>query len=221
VLIRHGPTGLWAYNPDLEESGPNAAAYTSLYSSSVGQTTSSSPLALNANARLIYRVEQRSTTNPSGGLKMIDLGNLTAKEVRLTTEGDLDIETMGSVGLIYASGRLVGLGPSSAATTGAGTSGDPFRKRYAVYTADVKDRGGVGQPPVQWVRDPVDANEPNGFLSGTANYRGIWKKWSGPYPNGKYYVTTQGNQSVYEYTPTFSGTSVTLQQVTGLILRPI
>lgn len=193
-----------SYNPDLEDGGPNPNAYTALFTQS-GSAVESSPLAINAPQRLVYRIDRRTSGNPGGGLKMINLNNLQAKEVLLATVGDTQIETYASAGLLYRDNRLVGLGPSSVAG------------RWAVYTAIVDGRGLPGQPAVQWVRDPVDANEPVAPASNA--YRGIWKKFNGPFSDGKYYVAALADQNVTQYTPTWTATTHTVDEVADLLIE--
>jgi hypothetical protein len=195
ILYRYS-NGFAAYDPDLEDGGPNTAAYTDLFVQS-GSVTSSSPLAINAPARLCYRIDSANKH-----LCLVNLNNLQAKEVVLTCTGNLEVLAMSGPGLLYRDNRLVALGPSSVAG------------RFAVYTAVVDGRGLAGQPAVQWVRDPVDANEP--ASTGT---HGVWKKFYGPYNDGKYRVFNQPNQNVYEYTPTWTSTTHTLDEVTDLLIE--
>jgi hypothetical protein len=197
-MILRLAAGVWAYDPTLENGGPNAGAYTQLFAQSAG-TVASSMLAIDAPNRKTYRIEKNV------GLRMIDFNNLGAHERTLTTTGDTAINGATAPGLLYVDNRLVALGPSSVAG------------RFAVYTATVEGHGLPGQDPVQWVRDPVDANEP---AVGIAIHNGIWANFFGPI-GGKYYFVNNDNddQLVGEYTPTWTATTHTVNEVSDVAVE--
>ena len=190
-----------AYDPQLEVAGANAAAYTTLFSQT-GTTVSGSTPAFDSVGRKFYRIIPRGTTPQ---ITMIDLNNLSAKEVFLATTGDVQIETLvgGAQGCIYADGRIVALGPSN------------IVGQLSVYTAIVDGHGQAGQPPVQWVKDAATANEP---FYDTVGHRGTWKKFFGPLASGKYYFIGWYDKNVWEYTPTWSVTTKTVDLVGGLTI---
>jgi hypothetical protein len=197
-MIMRISASVYAYDPTLENGGPNASAYTKLFDQSAG-VTSGSPLAIDAPNRKAYRIEQNV------GLRMIDFNNLSVKERTLVTTGDTAIHGTTAPGLIFADNRLIALGPSSVAG------------RFAVYTASVEGRGLSGQPPVQWVRDPVDANEP---AVGITKHNGIWNNFFGPVASKYYFVNNDnGDQLVGEYTPTWTSTTHTVDEVTDLVIE--
>jgi len=211
--------GFYSYNPLVELSAPNASAYTLLFSQTANNVAGST-MTIDPINRRIYRVEQRTASNPSGGLKMIDLNNLQAKEKTLATAGDVEIETGAgtggiisgySPGLVYDAGRLVGLGPSTTFSTSAKTG------EWAVYTAVVPETVSTATS-ILWLRDtsaPGAQPQFSSGASGTNGNHGVWKKWFGPV-GGKYYIINQSSGNVWEYTPSWTATQTILDQVTDL-----
>lgn len=199
LLVRTSDA-LWTYDPDLD-TGPSASPspYTKLFNQD-SNLVDGSAIAMDATERRYYYIPYRSAS-ATPGIRMCDLNNLTLKDQVLLTEGDVQIETMRSCGLLFVDGRLVGLGPS--ATAG----------KFAVYTAIVEGRGLPGQPKIEWVRDAADVNEP--ASTGT---HGIWNKFFGPIA-GKFYVINQPDQDVYEYTPSWTSTDVTIDVVSDLLVE--
>lgn len=195
-MILRLSSSVYVYDPTLENGGPNTAAYTKLFDSSGGAVSSSS-LAIDSPNRKCYRIDQSSKA-----LKLIDFNNLGQKEVTLTTTGDTQILSATAPGLLYRDNRLIGLGPNSTNTG------------FAVYTAIVEGHGLAGQPPVSWVRDAVDANEPAYVIT---PLNGVWNNFFGPI-GGKYYFQNNmtHDQTVQEYTPSWSSAAThTVHEVAG------
>lgn len=216
VLYLRTAQAFYSYNPLVELSAPNAAAYTLLFSQSAANIEGST-LALDSINRRIYRIERRTSSNPTGGLKYIDLNNIAAKEKTLPTTGDVDIETgTGAVGivagyspgLIYADNRLVGLGPSTTFSTAAGTG------EWAVYTLTPPLQPSTGVT-MAWLRD---TSAPGSQPPENGNH-GVWKRFTGPSTSGKYYVINRWDGNVWEYTPSWSPTGLILDQVVDLNIQ--
>jgi len=217
--------GFYSYNPLVELSAPNVAAYTLLFSQTAANTNAST-LVLDSENRRIYRIEQRTASNPTGGLKMIDLNNLQAKEKTIPTTGDVDIETgppsgiiMGySPGLIYSTdNRLVAMGPSTTYSTAA-RSGE-----WAVYTIAAPTEVSTATT-LQWLRDPAAPGAQPQYSSGggTANgSHGLYKKFFKSSTGGYFVVTPHGKvtRNVWQYTASWGPTQNILDQVTDLNIQ--
>lgn len=195
-MILRVSSSVFAYDPTLENGGPAGSAYTKLFDQS-GSVVASSTLAIDGPNRKCYRID-----GSGKALKLIDFNNLGAKEVSLTCTGDTQILSATAPGLLYRDNRLVGLGPSATAN------------KFAVYTAVVEGHGRAGEPPVAWVRDAADANEP-GYVVTPLN--GVWNNFFGPI-GGKYYFQNNmtDDQTVQEYTPSWSSAAThTVYEVSG------
>jgi hypothetical protein len=70
---------------------------------------------------------------------------------------------------------------------------------------------------VQWVRDPVDANEP---AVGITTHNGIWQNFFGPVASKYYFVNNDNDdQLVSQYTPTWTSTTHTVDEVADLLIE--
>ena len=230
VMYLRTSAGFYSYNPLVELSAPNPSAYTLLFSQTAANTAASTLVIDTLNHR-VYRIEQRSASNPNGGLKVIDLNNLQLKEKTLPTSGDVEIETGAGMaggivvgyapGLVFdsASSRLVGLGPSTTFST-ALRSGE-----WAVYSAVVPQSVSTNDN-ILWLRDPSGTqpqHSSGALLSSNAvanGSHGMYKKWFAY--GGTYYGIALNGMStgdVWSYTPSWAATQNILDQVTDLNIQ--
>lgn len=218
LLYIRTSAGFYSYNPLVEISAPNVAAYTLLFSQTAN-LVSGSPLVIDAQGRKIYRIEKLTTGGT--GLRVIDLNNLQAKEKVQPTSGDTDIEvgtgangvlTGGPAytpGLLFKDDRLVGLGPSTTFSTSAITG------EWAVYTL-IPPSTPSTSVTVAWLRDTsAPGVQPPYSTGANKGNHGIYKKFFQS-STGGVFVVNQWNGNVWQYTPSWTASGLILDQVTDL-----
>lgn len=222
LLYLRTSTGFYSYNPLVELSAPNAAAYTLLFSQSGGMTAGS-PLVLDSVGRKIYRIDR---VTPTGGtcLRVIDLNNLQAKEKTIPTTGDTDVETgipatsiltggpAYAPGLIFADNRLIALGPSTTYSTAIGS----VHGEWAVYTL-IPPATPSTSVTIAWLRDTSAPGAQPPYVSTSSGWysHGVYKKFFRS-STGGYFVFHQMDGNVWQYTPSWNPTGLILDQVTDL-----
>ncbi len=180
VWDAHGERLLVRLGNEFVAYTPKSDGYTRLFTQQAGNASTSSSLALDPKSRRIYRLVPAAK---SGGLRMIDLEDLGAKEQTLATEGDTGIERLSGVGLRVHGGRLFGMGKTEDG------------KHGAIHVLDPADCGRSTQAKCRWTRHvPAGDAHPPAPVA-----QGVWKRffeWDGRL----YYVNSAG-QNVWVFSP--------------------
>lgn len=159
-----------AWNPPTP-SAP-LGSNTVLYSASATMATASN-LVLDPIGRKVYYIQFHSAA--PFGIRMIDLNNLAAKDVLITTTGNTEVEGQcAGMGLIWDNDRLVAVGDNAGATAAT------------LYVCNPST--GV------WVRQTT-----TGVSAPIPHANGVWNKFFKDPSNGNYYYLTISG--IYTITP--------------------